>query len=514
MIQGFRSGDTNIVTMNQRLLSQRLTRAATGITGLDYILGGGITRNRLHLLEGSPGTGKTTIALQFLLAGAAAGETGIYITLAETETELRDGAASHGWTIGEPIEIFELAPPESVLDQTQQQSLLYSSDLELGETIRRIVAAIERVRPQRVVIDSLSEIRLLAQSSLRYRRQILALKHYFAQNSSTVMVLDDLTTESTDRAVHSIAHGVIHLDQLAPIYGGERRRLRIAKCRGQAFLDGYHDFTVTTGGVSVFPRLVAAPYRRSTEITHVSSGIEELDALLGGGPNGGSSTLVLGPAGAGKSLLCLHYISQAVKRGERAALLVFDEELGLLFARARGLGIDLQAMRDSEKLFVKQMDAAELTPGEFAHQVRTMVDKHEIRTVVIDSLNGYQASMPEEQFLILHLHELLQYLNRQGASTFLTVAQHGLVGDMRQSIDITYLADTVILIRYFEALGSIRRAISVMKKRGGRHESTIRELYIRNTGITVGRPLKEFQGVLRGVPTYVGNPDPLMERST
>lgn len=508
-MNGIEASHTNIVTM-----SQRLPRASTGITGLDYIFGGGLARSRLHLVEGSPGTGKTTLAVQFLRAGAAAGESGIYITLAETEAELRDGAESHGWTIDAPIEIFELAPPQSVLDQNQQQSLLYSSDLELGETIRRIVEAIERVRPQRVVIDSLSEIRLLAQSSLRYRRQILAMKHYFAQNNSTVMMLDDLTTESTDRAVHSIAHAVIHLDQLAPIYGGERRRLRVAKCRGQGFLGGYHDFTVATGGVAVFPRLVAAPYRRTSAITHVTSGIAELDALLGGGPNAGSSTLILGPAGAGKSLLTLHYISQAIKHGERAALLVFDEELGLLFARAAGLGIDLKAMRDSEQLFVQQMDAAELTPGEFSHQVRTMVDKHAIRTVVIDSLNGYQAAMPEEQFLILHLHELLQYLNRQGASTFLTVAQHGLVGDMRQSIDITYLADTVILLRYFEALGSIRRAISVMKKRGGRHESTIREMRISDTGIMVGEPLKEFQGVLRGVPTYIGSADPLMERPT
>ena len=494
-------------------MSQRLPKASTSIIGLDYILDGGLARNRLHLVEGSPGTGKTTLALQFLRAGAAAGESGIYITLAETETELRDGAQSHGWTIDPPLEIFELTPPESVLDQNQQQSLLYSSDLELGETVRRIVEAIERVRPKRVVIDSLSEIRLLAQSSLRYRRQILALKHYFAQHDSTVMVLDDLTTESTDRAVHSIAHSVLHLDQLAPIYGGERRRLRIAKCRGQSFLGGYHDFTVATGGVNVFPRLVAAPFRRSSKITHVSSGIAELDTLLGGGANAGSSTLILGPAGAGKSLLTLHYIRESIERGERAALLVFDEELGLLFARAQQLGIDLQAMRDSERLFVQQMDAAELTPGEFAHQVRTMVDKHAIRTVVIDSLNGYQAAMPEEQFLILHLHELLQYLNRQGATTFLTVAQHGLVGDMRQSIDITYLADTVVLLRYFEAHGSIRRAISVMKKRGGHHESTIREFQIGSAGISVGQTLNDFQGVLRGVPTYFGNSDPLMERS-
>lgn len=493
-------------------MSELLPRASTGIAGLDYILGGGLARNRLHLLEGSPGTGKTTIALQFLLAGAEAGESGIYVSLAETEEELRDGARSHGWTIGPRIEIFELAPPESVLDPEQHQSLLYSSDLELGETIQRVVDAISRVKPKRVVIDSLSEIRLLAQSSLRYRRQILALKHYFAQNNSTVIMLDDLTTESTDRAVHSIAHGVIHLDQLAPIYGGERRRLRIAKCRGQDFLGGYHDFTVTHGGITVFPRLVAADHRVMSGNAPVSSGIAELDALLGGGPNSGSSTLILGPAGAGKSILGLHYIAEAVKRGERAALMVFDEELGMLFSRAQALGIDLTAMRDSNKLLIRQMDAAELTPGEFSHHVRSSVDREGIRTVVIDSLNGYQAAMPEEQFLILHLHELLQYLNRRGAATFLTVAQHGLIGDMRLPVDITYLADTVLLLRYFEALGKVRRAISVMKKRGGHHESTIREFRITARGMQLGEPLREFQGVLRGVPTYVGTADPLMER--
>jgi circadian clock protein KaiC len=489
-----------------------LPKASTGISGLDYILDGGMTRNRLHLLEGRPGTGKTTIALQFLLAGAAEGESGIYITLAETEAELRDGARSHGWTIGHQIDVFELAPPESVIDTSQQQSLLYSSDLELGETIRRIVEAIDRVHPQRVVIDSLSEIRLLAQSSLVYRRQILALKHYFSRHNSTVLLLDDLTTDNADRAVHSIAHSVLHLDQLAPAYGSERRRLRIVKCRGEKFLGGYHDLTIDSGGVTVFPRLVAASYKRPASIVNLSSGIAELDALLGGGPTAGSSTLILGPAGAGKSLLTLHYVNQAIKRGEKAALLVFDEELGLLFARAREMSVDLEAMSDAKQLFAQQMDAAELTPGEFAHQVRTMIDQHGIRTVVIDSLNGYQAAMPEEQYLILHLHELLQYLNRQGVSTFLTVAQHGLVGDMRQNVDITYVADTVILLRYFEAHGTIRRAISVMKKRAGNHESTIREFRINGNGITLGPPLTEFQGILRGVPIYAGDSEPLLER--
>lgn len=491
-------------------MQEVLPRAATGIAGLDDILGGGLARNRLHLLEGSPGTGKTTIALQFLLNGAEVGETGIYVSLAETEHELREGARSHGWTIGPKVEIFELVPPESVLDPDQHQSLLYSSDLELGETVKRIFDAIDRLKPKRVVIDSLSEIRLLAQSSLRYRRQILALKHYFAQHNSTVMMLDDLTTESTDRAVHSIAHSVIHLDQLAPIYGGERRRLRVVKCRGQSFRSGYHDFMVRSGGVQVFPRLVAARHRADFAGKLLPSGIAALDQLLGGGVTTGSSTLLVGPAGTGKSLLALQYLAAAVGRGERGALFVFDEELGLLIARAKGLGIDLEAMRKAKKLVIEQMDAAELSPGEFSHRVRQYVDREKIRTVVIDSLNGYQASMPEEQYVILHLHELLQYLNRQGAATFLTVAQHGMIGDMKQSIDVSYLADSVIMLRYFEALGRVRRAISVVKKRTGSHEDTIREFRITSQGIEFGTALQEFQGVLRGVPTYVGSSEPLL----
>jgi circadian clock protein KaiC len=491
-------------------MQEVLPRAATGIAGLDDILGGGLARNRLHLLEGSPGTGKTTIALQFLLNGAEVGETGIYVSLAETEHELREGARSHGWTIGPKVEIFELVPPESVLDPDQHQSLLYSSDLELGETVKRIFDAIDRLKPKRVVIDSLSEIRLLAQSSLRYRRQILALKHYFAQHNSTVMMLDDLTTESTDRAVHSIAHSVIHLDQLAPIYGGERRRLRVVKCRGQSFRSGYHDFMVRSGGVQVFPRLVAARHRADFAGKLLPSGIAALDQLLGGGVTTGSSTLLVGPAGTGKSLLALQYLAAAVGRGERGALFVFDEELGLLIARAKGLGIDLEAMRKAKKLVIEQMDAAELSPGEFSHRVRQYVDREKIRTVVIDSLNGYQASMPEEQYVILHLHELLQYLNRQGAATFLTVAQHGMIGDMKQSIDVSYLADSVIMLRYFEALGRVRRAISVVKKRTGSHEDTIREFRITSQGIEFGTALQEFQGVLRGVPTYIGGSEPLL----
>jgi circadian clock protein KaiC len=487
-----------------------LPRAATGTSGLDFILGSGLARNRLHLLEGSPGAGKTTIALQFLMAGAALGEAGIYVSLAETEQELRDGARSHGWAIPKNIEIFELVPPESVLDPAQHQSLLYSSDLELGETTKRIFEAIERVKPKRVVIDSLSEIRLLAQSSLRYRRQILALKHYFAQHQSTVIMLDDLTNEVVDQAVHSIAHSVIHLDQLAPVYGRERRRLRVVKCRGQSFRGGYHDFLINPGGVQVFPRLVASEHRASFSGATLESGVPELDTLLGGGIAAGSSTLIQGPAGTGKSLIVMQFIAASVARGEKAALFVFDEELGLQLARFKKMGIDLQAMRDAGNLFIEQMDAAELSPGEFSHRARRLVEEKNIKLVGIDSLNGYQAAMTEEQHVILHLHELIQYLNRRGVATFITLAQQGMVGDMRQPIDVTYLADSVIVLRYFEAMGRVRRAMSVMKKRTGGHETTIREFRIDSKGMFIGPPLDDFQGVLRGVPTYVGKDSPLL----
>ena len=479
-------------------------KASTGIGGLDDVMSGGLTNGSLFLLEGHPGTGKTTIALQFLLEGLKSNQRVLYITLSETKDELLNTAASHGWTIGDGLEIFELQPPESVLDPDQQQTILYSSDLELGETTKQILDEVERVNPTLMVLDSLSEIRLLAQSSLRYRRQLLALKHLLAKRGMTVLMLDDLTTEALDKTAHSIAHGVLRLEELSPGYGAERRRIKIIKYRAQAYRGGYHDFTIKTGGVQVYPRLVASEHKSNFAVSQLKSGLSELDELLGGGIDKGTSTLVLGPAGTGKSLFVLQYATAAMRRGEKAAMFLFDEELSVLFRRAKGMGMDLAHFEEQGLLIIHQVDAAELSPGEFTHQVRCCVEGEEVQVVVIDSLNGYRAAMPEEGSLLLHMHELLQYLNRQGVSTFLTVAQHGLVGTMDTPVDVTYLADTVVLMRYFEAHGRVRRALSIIKKRTGSHEDTIREFQVSGNGLTVGPVLQNFQGVLRGVPTFVG----------
>jgi circadian clock protein KaiC len=475
----------------------------TGIAGLDDVLSGGFSAGGIFLVEGEPGSGKTTLALQFLLAGAAAGEQTLYITLSETGQELRAGAASHHWTLTDRVSICELIAAETLLESQQQQTLLYASDLELGEAIQQIFQAVDRVKPTRLVIDSLSEIRLLAQSSLRFRREILAVKHRFAQLSTTVLLLDDMTSDTPDKTLHSIAHGVLQLQQIAPDYGAERRRLRVLKYRGRRYRGGYHDVTIGTGGLNVFPRLVSSEHRTQFLRRRIATGIRAFDDMLGGGVDAGSSTLLIGPAGTGKSLIAVTFALAAIRRGEKAALFIFDEELGLLFDRMRGMGIDLEGERHRGNLRIEQIDAAELSPGEFAHRVRKIVDAEHIKTVIVDSLNGYQAAMPAENSLLLHIHELLQYLNRQGVASILTMAQHGMIGNMVAPLDVTYLADTVLFLRFFEARGHVRRAISCLKKRTGSHETSIREYHIGNGGVIMDAPLTDFQGVLQGVPNFV-----------
>jgi len=486
----------------------RPERAATGVPGLDDVLGGGLERGRLFLVEGAPGTGKTTLSIAFLLDGVARGEAVLYVTMSETADELRASAASHGWDLDRPGFVIE----ESAPAEAQEQSLLHSSDLELGETVERVFRRVAAVSPARVVLDGLSEIRLLAQGPLRYRQQVLAIKQRFARLGATVLLLDDMTTGGLDGAVHSVAHGVIRLEETAPEYGAERRRLRVTKYRGTRYRGGYHDFAIEHGGLRVFPRLVAAeqergqgdPAGREGRREQVRSGADGLDALLGGGLERGTTALLMGPAGAGKSILALHYALAATAQGGNAQIHVFDEEVGLLADRAAALGFDLGPFLNSGRLTLSQVDPAEMSPGSFAQRVREGVERGGVRTVVIDSVNGYQLAMPDERFLLLHLRELITYLNRRGVLTILTLAQHGLVGDMQSPVDVTYLADTLVLLRYFEAEGRVRRALSVLKKRLGSHEDAIREYAIERGGLRVGGPLSGVRGVLSGVPLLGG----------
>jgi circadian clock protein KaiC len=497
--------------MNQEFDEIEADKVSTGSSGLDAILGGGFDPDRMYLYEGLPGSGKTTLALQFLLAGVGRGEPTLYITLSETERELRLVAKRHGWSL-DGITVFELVPPETSLDPGQELTVLQPAELELSETTQLIFDTVETLGPARVVIDSLSELRLLAQSPLRYRRQILALKHFFSGRKSTVILLDDLSSQQTDLQLHSIAHGVVLLEQIAIDYGAERRRLRVVKMRGIDFTGGFHDFTIEQGGLRVYPRLIAAEHHREFDGDIVSSGNAELDALLGGGLERGSNALLMGAAGVGKSSLALTYAIAAAARGERSVLFVFDEGRGTMRARARTLGLPLDDAIQKDLIRIVQIDPAELSPGEFADRVRHAVETDDARLIIIDSLNGYLNAMPDGRFLILQMHELLSFLSHQGILTILVLAQHGLIGPMATPVDISYLSDAVLMLRYFEYDGSVRRALSVVKKRSGDHEHTIREFSLSRQGIGVGPPLRGFRGIFGGTPTYQGEAAPLLAR--
>jgi circadian clock protein KaiC len=483
-------------------------RAPLGVQGLDDILQGGLIRGRLYLLDGNPGAGKTTLALQYLLEGVRAGEKCLYVTLSETKEELAAGARSHDWSL-EAVEILELVASEDELDGQAEITMYHPSEVELTRTTRQVLEAIERVRPDRMVLDSLSELRLLAQSSLRYRRQILALKQFFIGRKCTVLLLDDRTAEGPDAQLQSIAHGVISLDHRSPPYGKSRRQVHVVKFRGSDFRSGFHDYVIRKGGLEVFPRLTAAEHGSDFDRTPLPSGVAALDDLLSGGVDRGTSTLLVGPPGSGKSTVAVQYAVAAAGRGEHAAIFAFDESRSILLARSKGLRMDIKEGRSPGEIMIRQIDPAEIAPGEFAQFVRRSVQEDHARVVVVDSLNGYLNAMPEDQFLTAQLHELLSFLNNEGVATFLVVAQSGLMGsNMRAPVDASYLADAVFMMRMYEHLGKVKKAISVLKKRSGAHEEAIRQIWFDAEGIHLSEPLIQLRGVFTGVPVEVASPGP------
>ena len=495
-------------------MNTTIDRATTGITGLDAVLDGGFPRNRLYLLQGDPGAGKTTLALQFLLEGVKRGEKVLYITLSETIEELKSVAASHGWSL-DGINTFELAAIEESLKFDNLQTIFPPSEIELNQTTQKLLAECIRVEPARVVFDSLAEMRLLAQSGLRYRRQILALKHFFAGRNCTVLLLDDRTSDVGDIHVQSLAHGVIGLEQTLPDYGAERRRMRVIKLRAVKFTGGYHDFHIRTGGIVVHPRVHTITDFKPVPINAFPSGNDGLDEMLCGGLERGTSVLLIGPAGAGKSTVAVHYMSAAVKRGERGVLFSFEEGPGTFYSRSKGMGIDVEKHIKDGKLAVKQLNPAALSAGQFTESVKESVEKDNASILVIDSLNGYLNAVTDERFLTVHLRDLLTWLSHRQVLTIMIVAQQGMMGpSMVSPVDVSYVADTVLLFRFFEHAGRIHKALSVLKKRSGKHETTIRELAITERGIEVGAALKDFQGVLTGVPVFKGSTAELLKRTS
>lgn len=495
--------------MHDSLSSDR--PSPTGIAGLDEILRGGFPENRLYLLLGSPGVGKTTVALQYLLEGARVGETGLYIALSETRDEILSVARSHRWPL-EQISIFELSALEQQLAQEERNTVFHPAEIELNRTTQLLLQRIQEVKPKRLVLDSLSELRMLADSPLRYRRQMLSLKQFFAGQQMTVLLLDDHSADGGDLHVQSIAHGVVLIEKILSAYGAEKRRISISKMRGLHFIGGFHDAMIEPGGMRVFPRVVGSTQKATGARGPVASGLGELDALLGGGLDRGTSCLLLGPAGSGKSTVALQFAVSAAQRGEAVLMCIFEENLDTMKARATSVGLPVDELIASGKIRIIEVDPAELSPGQFAHCVLDHVRSHETRMVVIDSLNGYMLAMPDGSLLTVQLHELLSYLSRRGILTLMTVAQHGLVGQMQAPVDITYLADTVVLLRFFEQSGRIKKAISVIKKRIGAHEDTLREFRIDNQGVRVGAPLEQFQGVLTGVPVFAGRGEQMLAK--
>jgi circadian clock protein KaiC len=487
---------------SRRALRKATRRVSTGVPGLDDILCGGLTAERIYLVEGTPGTGKTTLGLQFLLDGLSKGEGGLYITLSETADELDAVAESHGWSIDD-LSIFELADDEA-LDPDAQQSILHPAEIELGETSKGVMDHVTLVKPARVVFDSLSEMRLLAQNPLRYRRQILALKHFFASRACTVLLLDDKTSQA-DQHLHSIAHGVISLEQIAQEYGKERRRVNIIKMRGIKFRGGFHDYLLDTGGMRMFPRLVAVEHPADFVAEIRSTGSASLDALLGGGLVAGTNSLIMGPSGVGKTTMTVRCMLAVLERGDKAVFYLFDEGLGTFLTRSENLGMDLRPFIANGQLQMRHVDPAELSPGEFAQSVRDAVEQADIKFVAIDSLNAYLQAMPGEKFLLLQMHELLSFLNQKGVTTALVLGEHGFVGNLQRDVDLSYLSDTTVLMRFFESDAELRRAITVTKSRISSHAMTIHELLLHSNGVEIGEALKGFEGVLTGVPIYRGD---------
>jgi circadian clock protein KaiC len=479
-----------------------IVRVSSGCEGLDDVLHGGLERNHLYLLEGAPGTGKTTLALQFLLNGVRAGEKCLYVTLSESKRELQGVAKSHGWSL-DSIPIFEMSPQGEELSPDAQYTVFHPTDVELADTTASVLKQVDQVQPSRAVFDSLAELRMLARDPLRYRRQLLGLRRHFAARNCTVLLLD---AEGNDVHLQTIAHGAIILQSLEREFGITRRRLEVRKIRGSKFREGLHDYSIETGGLVVYPRLVAAEQEPDYARRPVPSGLKGLDELLGGGIDSGTSTLLMGPAGCGKSSIAIRYLLSAAERGEGAVMFTFDETIPTLLHRAEGLGMSLKKHLASGKIQLQQVDPAELSPGEFVHRVRALVEPGKVKLVVIDSLNGFLHAMPGENFLAMQMHEMLSYMSQRGVATLLTLAQHGLLGsNMNSPVDISYLADSVILFRYFEAGGEVKQAISVVKKRSGTHERTIRELSFKDSKVRVGAALTEFEGVLTGVPKYRGS---------